>query len=99
MSSGYSVAVSTCVGTLAMCPAIFVNTRRFIVRIATGRRIDASATAGRSLVIAVAVVVAIFFIRVLVEHARYHILHLREHLLFTSLEILLAFLHAVGHDR
>ena len=48
---------------------------------------------------AVAVVVTIFFIRVLGEHARHHIHYLREHLLFTSLEILLSFLHAVGNDK
>ena len=72
-----------------MCPEIFANTRRSIVSIATGRRIAASATAGRSLVIAVAVVVTIVVIIVLGEHTRHHILHLREHLLFTSLEIFL----------
>ena len=82
-----------------MCPEIFANTRRSIVRIATGHRIAAPAMDGRLLVIAVAVVVTIFVIQVLGEHVIHHILNLREHLLFTSLEILLAFLHAVGHDR
>ena len=75
MSSDWSVAVSTCVCTRAMCPEIFVNTRRLIVRIATGRRIAASTMAGRSLVIVVAVVVTVIVIRVLGENARHHILH------------------------
>ena len=98
VSSGWSVAVGTCVVPRAVCTAIFANTRRLIVRTATGRRIAESAMAGRSLVIAVAVVFTIVVIRVLGEHARHHILNLHENLMFTSLDILLAFLHAVGHD-